>query len=80
MFVQKPIITKFEYARIRGIRLQQLQDGMKPYVESTASDSLSDIFDRELKEQKLPFKIVRQVGFNKTIAIPVSEMNLNKFN
>jgi DNA-directed RNA polymerase subunit K/omega len=78
--INTPIMTKFEYTRIRGIRLQQLSDGMKPYVPVYENDTYVDIFKRELAEHKIPLKIIRKIGYNKTIAIPVSDMNINKYN
>jgi DNA-directed RNA polymerase subunit K/omega len=75
----QPIMTKFEYTRIRGIRLQQLSDGMKPLVPVFASDTYVDIFNRELSEGKIPFKLIRTIGFERTIAIPISEMDISKY-
>ena len=31
--MDKPIMTKYEYTRIKGIRIQQLIDGMNPFVD-----------------------------------------------
>ena len=31
--MDEPIMTKYEYTRIRGIRIQQLIDGMQPFVD-----------------------------------------------
>jgi len=80
IIINKPIMTKFEYTRIRGIRLQQLNDGMKAYVNLNENDTYVDIFEREFKEKKIPLKVVRKIGYNKTIAIPISEMDFNKYN
>ena len=41
--MDRPIITKYEYTRIRGIRIQQLIDGMKPLVETDNDLSLIHI-------------------------------------
>ncbi len=74
------IMTKYEFARIKGIRLQQLADGFDPLVETKSDDSIETIFEKELKEKKVPLSIIRKTGYNSTIEIPVSSMIVNKFN
>tara|TARA_B100002052_G_scaffold38860_1_gene30948 strand:+ start:2085 stop:2336 length:252 start_codon:yes stop_codon:yes gene_type:complete len=74
-----PMMTKYEYTRIRGIRIQQLVDGMLPFVKCNENDSESDIFEKELKAKKIPLLITRPTGFDTYIKIPVSEMNVDKF-
>lgn len=54
-----PFLTKFEKARIIGVRLQQLAYGAKPRVDVTGLKSIQEIADKELKERKLPFIIRR---------------------
>ena len=77
----KPIMTKYEYTRIKGIRIQQLVDGMQPFVEidQTEEDDYDKIFIKELIQKKIPLMITRPNGYNKTVEIPVSEMNVDKF-
>ena len=77
--MDEPIMTKYEYTRIRGIRIQQLIDGMKPFVEHDKEDTESDIFKKELVEKKIPLMITRPVGYNKKVNIPVSQMNVERF-
>lgn len=77
--MDRPIITKYEYTRIRGIRIQQLIDGMKPLVETDNDDTEEEIFIKELKEKKIPLMITRPSGFNKYINIPLSEMNVDRY-
>ena len=76
---EKPIMTKYEYTRVRGIRIQQLIDGMSPFVEYNDEDTYEDIFHKELKEGKIPLVIMRKNGFNSEIAIPVNDMNSDKY-
>ena len=45
-----PILTKFERARIRGVRLQQLAYGAKPRVDVSGLKSIEQIVEKELKE------------------------------
>lgn len=74
-----PIMTKYEYTRIRGIRIQQLIDGMKPFVACSETETESEIFEKELFERKIPLIITRPNGYNTFIKIPVSDMNIEKF-
>ena len=55
-----PILTKYEKARILGIRASQLNDGADPYIKvsSNVVDSYV-IAQKELKEKVLPFIISR---------------------
>lgn len=59
-------ITKYEYTRIRGFRLEQLANGAIPYVhveEDRASggqpESIESIFNREAYAGQLPYQIQR---------------------
>ena len=51
-----PILTKYEFAKIKGIRLQQLVDGFEPKVDTTPSDTIESIFEKELKEKIVKFR------------------------
>jgi DNA-directed RNA polymerase subunit K/omega len=72
----KPIMTHYEFTRIRGIRLQQLEDGSEPFVDLNGITSHADIFDKEAKERKLPYIIHRRFN-NKTISYNASDMEIN---
>jgi DNA-directed RNA polymerase I, II, and III subunit RPABC2 len=54
-----PILTKFERARIMGVRMQQLAYGAKPRVDTTDLKSIAEIVNKELLERKIPFIIRR---------------------
>ena len=54
-----PILTKFEKARIMGVRLQQLAYGAKPRIDTTNMKSIKEIVAEELKQRKIPFIIKR---------------------
>jgi DNA-directed RNA polymerase I, II, and III subunit RPABC2 len=54
-----PLLTKFEKARIVGVRLQQLAYGAKPRVNVTGLKSINEIVKKELIERKIPFIIRR---------------------
>ena len=56
-----PMMTKYEYARVRGERLQQLNSGAIPCVPySRATDTNESIFVREFESGKLPFLVERK--------------------
>jgi DNA-directed RNA polymerase I, II, and III subunit RPABC2 len=59
-----PILTKFERARIIGVRLQQLAYGAKPRVDTTNLRSLNEIVQKELILRKIPFIIKRPLPNN----------------
>ena len=55
-----PFLTKYEKARILGLRISQLNDGAKPL--SSFKNKIIDnhiIAEQELREKKLPFIICR---------------------
>lgn len=54
-----PILTKFERARIIGVRLQQLAYGSKPRIDIKNLRSLNEIVQEELIQRKIPFIIKR---------------------
>ena len=58
-----PIITKYEKTRIIGIRMQQLAQGCKPYINISelSNKSYDNIALEELKENKLPFILKRRL-------------------
>jgi DNA-directed RNA polymerase I, II, and III subunit RPABC2 len=56
-----PLLTKFERARIIGVRLQQLAYGAKPRVNVENLKSINEIVEKELLERKIPFIIRRSL-------------------
>ena len=56
-----PIMTKFEKARVKGVRLQQLAYGAKPRVNTENLKNINEIVEKELTERKLPFIIRRSL-------------------
>lgn len=72
-------MTKYEYTRVCGIRTQQLIDGMESFVSHHKDASYEEIISQELYEKKMPLKITRQIGFNKYIDIPISELDVSKY-
>jgi len=54
-----PILTKFEKARIIGVRLQQLANGARPLVDTSSLKTINDIVHLELEKRMIPFIIRR---------------------
>jgi len=59
-----PFLTKFEKARIMGVRLQQLAYGAKPRVSIEGLNSIQEIVQQELIQRKIPFIIRRTLPNN----------------
>jgi DNA-directed RNA polymerase subunit K/omega len=53
-----PIMTKFEHARILGLRAKQLDDGCPPLIETDLVDGAL-IAREEMRQKKIPFFIRR---------------------
>ena len=56
-----PILSKFELTKIIGLRVTQLNKGAEPYVKLQTKNILDNslVADKELREKKLPFIIMR---------------------
>lgn len=54
-----PYLTKFEKAKIIGLRLQQLAYNAEPKVDTSNLNDINEIVKEELKQKKIPF-IVRR--------------------
>lgn len=54
-----PILTKFEKARVIGVRLQQIANGAKPRINILKLHNIREIVEKELSERKIPFIIRR---------------------
>ena len=69
-------MTHYEYTRIRGIRLQQLEDGVPPFVPVEKGDSNVDIFNKEVKANKLPFIIHRKTNDNADVQVNAEALEI----
>ena len=60
-----PILTKYEKARILGLRISQLNKGAKPFIvfddESRKVIDTYLIAEKELREKRLPYIIMRPI-------------------
>jgi hypothetical protein len=71
-------MTNYEYARIKGLRMQQLANGDPPYVEvpQVAGAKLDDIFHAEMRARRMPLIVVRSYNSRKAPAlIRVADMD-----
>jgi len=60
----KNILTKFEKAKIIGIRAEQISQGAKPLTDVTGMINTIEMAEKELIENKTPF-IIRRLVSNK---------------
>ena len=63
--ISLPFITKYEKARIIGLRTQQLLNGSQALVDTRGLKSFLEIAEKELKDKKIPFIIKRNLPNNK---------------
>lgn len=56
-----PFLTRFEKARIVGMRATQISKGAPPLVDVTNLENPIDIALKELKEKKIPYIIRRSL-------------------
>lgn len=56
-----PILSKYEKTKLLGLRVAQLNKGAEPYVQLKHTTILDNslVAEKELKEKKLPFIIMR---------------------
>lgn len=63
--VSIPILSKFEKARILGMRIQQLTDGALPLIDTKGLTNYIEIAEEELRQKKTPYIIKRRLANNK---------------
>lgn len=54
-----PFLTKYEKARILGVRTQQISTGAPIMIDSTGLSSALQVAEEELRQRKIPFIIRR---------------------
>jgi DNA-directed RNA polymerase I, II, and III subunit RPABC2 len=70
------VLTKYERARIIGIRAIQLSNGAIPMINVTNINNVSEIAEQELIEYKIPLIIRRKMPDGTNIDIRVCDMIL----
>jgi DNA-directed RNA polymerase subunit K/omega len=68
------IMSKYEKAKIAGVRLQQLARGAQTLVDTTGMTNIRQILDAEFEQKLLPFIVVRTLPNGKQENIKVSQM------
>lgn len=71
---QQPIMSKYEKAKIAGVRLQQLARGARTLVDTTGMTNIRQILEAEFEQKLLPFIVVRTLPNGKQEHIKVSRM------
>jgi DNA-directed RNA polymerases I, II, and III subunit RPABC2 len=57
--ITAPVITKYEKAKMIGIRLEQIARGAPPMIDVLPGMSLREIVMKEFDEKKLPMLVMR---------------------
>ncbi len=68
------ILTKYERARIIGVRAIQLSNGATPMINVDNINNVSEIAERELIEYKIPIIIRRKMPDGSYVDIRVCDM------
>lgn len=63
--VSRNVMTRFEKAKIVGMRLEQLARGAISTIDTTGFTNIRDVCLQELKEKKIPFIIMRPLPNNR---------------
>lgn len=69
-------LSKYEKARVLGMRALQLSNGAVPMVEIGNLKNVHDIAEKELLEYKIPMIIKRKLPDGSSYSFRVSEMIL----
>lgn len=79
--ISKPIMTKYEFDKIIGMRTMQLSNGAIPFVKkenlkTTSNMDLRKIAMEELLEGRLPYIIERTLANNKKEYVRIKDLSL----
>tara|TARA_Y200000002_G_scaffold360545_1_gene345894 strand:+ start:1566 stop:2459 length:894 start_codon:yes stop_codon:yes gene_type:complete len=92
-FKQNIYMTKYEFARIKGLRLEQLSRGAIPYIRLEHHPSLSywvtdtnkkiftieDIFEEEMHQKAVPLIVRRSTSTSKVYYFYVKDMDFSEY-
>tara|TARA_Y100000590_G_scaffold465423_1_gene637719 strand:+ start:163 stop:537 length:375 start_codon:yes stop_codon:yes gene_type:complete len=70
-----PFLTKYEKARILGLRAEQINQGNISFIKTTSSN-IYTIVENELKNKKIPFIIQRPLPNGQSEYWKVSDLEL----
>jgi DNA-directed RNA polymerase I, II, and III subunit RPABC2 len=62
--ITRNVLTIYERVRILGARVNHLSRGAKPIIDNIERMSFVDIAEKELSENKIPFKVKRYLPNN----------------
>lgn len=74
--VTKPILTKYEFNRVLGIRLKHVTMGAKLLISTPENMSHTEMVKQELKEKKTPLVIKRNLPNNKYELWKINELTI----
>ena len=64
--VTEPVLSKYEYTQVLGIRVQQIERGAEPLIELSPDLNTPELIaEEELRQRKTPFIIKRKIADNK---------------
>ena len=66
-------LTKFERVRLIGQRAEYLANGAPPMVDITGMTNALDIAEKELREKKIPLKVLRVYPDGSVVEISVMD-------
>lgn len=67
-------LTKFEKARVIGIRAEQISNGAPSCIDTKNMTDPIEIAEAELRQNKSPISILREMPNGKVVKIKVSDM------
>ena len=63
--ITEPILTKYEYTKILGMRAQQIANNSEPLITVTKDlNNPIDIAKEEIRQRKSPIILKRKIGEN----------------
>ena len=66
-------MTKYEYARVKGVRMEQLQRGSIPFVPYQSTDTAATLFRREFVQGLLPLKVERKLPDGRSVYLRIRD-------
>ena len=78
MVLSEAVMNKYEMTKILSVRIQQVCNGGRLFVERREGETIPDAVQRELLERKTPLKLVRNMPDGTTRTYRVSEMVLRE--
>jgi DNA-directed RNA polymerase subunit K/omega len=76
MDASRPVLTKYERAKVVGMRAEQLARGMEPLVPVPADEPFDpeEVARRELLAGRLPFVVVRHTPDGKPVHLRLADL------